>query len=109
MIRVSVFKNSADEIVSFELKGHAGYKDAGKDIICAATSILVINTINSVEQFTDDRFTTENDEKTGFIRFSFSGEPSRDSQILVRSMVSGLLSIEQEYGSKYIKILFKEV
>ena len=30
----------------FSVSGHAGYENAGKDIICASVSALVINTVN---------------------------------------------------------------
>ena len=29
--------------------------EEGQDIVCAAVSVLVINTVNAIEQFTDDR------------------------------------------------------
>ena len=37
-----------------EVKGHAGYDEYGKDIVCAAVSVLTVNMANSVEKFTDD-------------------------------------------------------
>ena len=39
-----------------EVKGHAGYDEYGKDIVCAAVSVLTVNMANSVEKFTDDSF-----------------------------------------------------
>ena len=55
MIRVTVYKTRRHEYAGFDLSGHAGYEEAGHDIVCAAVSALVINTVNSVEQFTDDK------------------------------------------------------
>ena len=48
MIQVS---KGADSIT---IKGHAGYAEEGYDIICAAVSALTVNTINSIEQFTEE-------------------------------------------------------
>ena len=48
-----------------EVKGHAGYDEYGKDIVCAAVSVLTVNMANSVEKFTDDSFKGSVDEKTG--------------------------------------------
>ena len=42
-------KSGSHEIVGFQTEGHAGYADAGSDIVCAAISVLVINAINSVQ------------------------------------------------------------
>jgi len=38
----------------FSVSGHAGYENAGKDIICASVSALVINTVNAVDALTEN-------------------------------------------------------
>ena len=48
MFHVTVYENKKEEYVGFETEGHAGYAEAGQDIVCAAVSALAINTINSV-------------------------------------------------------------
>ena len=47
MITVEIRKSNG-EYVGFSSKGHAGYADEGYDIICAAVSVLTVNTINSI-------------------------------------------------------------
>ena len=59
-----------------EVKGHAGYDEYGKDIVCAAVSVLTVNMANSVEKFTDDGFKGSVDEKTGQFIFHFTGTVS---------------------------------
>ena len=54
--------------------------DAGQDIVCAAVSVLVINTVNSIERFTDDKTSCISDEDTGNIEFRF--HESSDSRCL---------------------------
>ena len=49
MIEVTVYKTMRHEYAGFDMSGHAGYDDIGKDIVCAAVSVLVINTLNSIE------------------------------------------------------------
>ena len=88
MIQVEIIRDASKAYVGFSIKGHAGYAEHGQDIICAAVSVLAQNTVNSIEQFTDDTFSGEIDEKTGRL---------------------GLTSIAEEYGKKYIKIRFREV
>ncbi len=92
------------------MSGHAEYDDPGKDIVCAAVSALVINTINSIEHFTDDETSCISDEESGTITFRFSKIPSHDAALLLDSMILGLGEIEDnsEYKS-YIDIIFKEV
>ncbi|MFR4579186.1 MAG: ribosomal-processing cysteine protease Prp [Clostridium fessum] len=64
-----------------EVKGHAGYDEYGKDIVCAAVSVLTVNMANSVEKFTDDGFEGSVDEKTGQFIFHFIGTVSAESKL----------------------------
>ena len=56
MIHVTIFQNKYKECVGFQTEGHAEYANPGQDIVCAAASILVINTINAIEEFTEDNY-----------------------------------------------------
>lgn len=103
MITVEIRK-SGDEYVGFSSKGHAGYAEEGYDIICAAVSVLTVNTINSIEKFTDDAFQAE--VKDGMVRWKFTELPlSRESALLMDSLCLGLKDIQDTYGKKYIKIV----
>ncbi|MCC2253156.1 ribosomal-processing cysteine protease Prp [Ruminococcus sp. CLA-AA-H200] len=110
MIRVTIYKTRRQEHAGFDISGHAGYDDSGKDIVCAAVSALVINALNSIEAFTDDETDRIVDEDTGSITFRFRKSPSHDAALLLDSMILGLEEIESgsEYES-YIDIIFKEV
>ena len=57
MINVIVYKDGKGLIEGFSLKGHAGYAEHGSDIVCSAVSMLTINTLNSISEFTSDAFT----------------------------------------------------
>ena len=48
MITITVKKRNGNYL-EFVSKGHAGYAEEGQDIVCAAVSVLVINTVNSLE------------------------------------------------------------
>ena len=64
---------------------------------------------NSVEQFTDDGFDGNVEEETGHFTFRFTGDISKESKLLMDSLILGLKNIEEAYGEEYIKIRFKEV
>ncbi len=89
--------------------GHAGQGEYGQDMVCASISVLVINTVNSLEQFTKDKFKVKSDEDSGLIELHFGGPVSKEGTILMKSLVLGLEGIEEAYGSRYIKVSFKEV
>jgi len=106
MITVTINKKS-NQYSGFTVKGHADYAEHGFDIICAAVSVLTVNTLNSIESFTEDAFSGE--QKDGFISCIFPEELSEKSVLLMDSMVLGLTEIQNNYGKKYIRLIFKEV
>jgi len=109
MIKITIYKNSKNKYIGFKSLGHAGYADSGHDIICAAVSVLVINTINSIEAFTKDELKIKADEAKGLIEFKFVGDISDQSTLLMNSLELGLQGIRNDYNDGYIKIVFKEV
>ncbi len=109
MIMVTIFRDGYDNLKGFELSGHAGYSESGSDIVCAGVSVLTLNTINSIEAFTEDEFTLDQNEHTGYIKFSFSGEVSSESLLLINSFVLGINSMIEAGNEDYIKIDYKEV
>jgi len=109
MINV-IIKRDKDKVAKgIEIKGHAGYGEYGQDIICSAVSALSLNMANSVEQFTDDHFEGSVADDGGYFSFSFPGEISSESQLLMKSLILGLQNIQSDYGAEYIKIRFREV
>ena len=90
MIEVTVYKTMRHEYAGFDMSGHAGYDDIGKDIVCAAVSVLVINTLNSIERFTDDKTSCVSDENSGTVEFRFKDHPSHDAALLLDSIATGL-------------------
>lgn len=109
MIRVTIYNDSEKNPLGFKLEGHAGYAEHGEDIVCAAVSVLAVNTVNSIETFTEDSFKGESDEAKGVMKFKFTGQVSAESRVLMKSLILGLKNIEDEYGTEFIKILFREV
>ena len=106
MITITVKKNNCS-YVSFASKGHAGYAKAGYDIVCAAVSALVINTVNSLDAFTDDEIELVEDD--GFVSFRFLKPISEKGTLLMDSLVLGLTEIEHNYKNRYLTVIVKEV
>lgn len=109
MIRVTIYKNGQGVYTGFKSAGHAGYAPEGSDIICSAVSVLVINTINSIEAFTDDRFSLKSDEQAGLIEVDFNSGLSHDTILLMNAMVQGLKMIQADYNNDYIYLKIEEV
>ena len=84
MTHITFFKNSEKEITGFYSAGHAGYAESGSDIICSAISVLTINTINSIEAFTDDKFDVSVNEDEGIVIFKIAMPVSPETSILLK-------------------------
>ncbi len=107
MITFKVYKKNNGKIVGFDCTGHAGYAESGYDIFCAAVSALVINTINSIDELTDDEFQADSDEKKGiFLRVD---EPGDATTLLLKSLVIGVEGIKNDNEGEYIEIVYEEV
>ena len=107
MTTITITKTSDDSYKSIECNGHAGYADYGKDIVCAAVSVLTINLINSIDNLTEDEIIVSQDEDKGIIKFRFKDAPGHDSDLLIKSFELGVDSIFQQYGKKFLNIKFR--
>jgi uncharacterized protein YsxB (DUF464 family) len=73
-------------------------------MVCAAVSALVLNTMNSIEKFTEDKFSCKQDEKSGLIEFIIVSDVSLESVLLMDSMFLGLSGIEKDYNGRFVKV-----
>ncbi len=105
MITAKVLKHKGN-YRSFSCEGHAMYDDPGKDVICAAVSMLVINTANSLEALTDNELNASDE---GYIRWEFSDAPDDKGKLLMDSLMLGLHEIEKRYGNNYLRLMIEEV
>lgn len=91
---------------SFSCSGHAGYDDHGKDIVCSAVSMLVINTANAIESLTDNELEGSDD---GSISWRFIKKPDEKAELLMDAMLLGLEEISKKYGNDYLRLMIEEV
>jgi len=99
MVEIIVHKNNLDQIVALQVNGHAGYADHGQDIVCAAVSVLTINTVNSISHLLGIELQPESD--AGILKCQFPVQADvvihEKMQLLLQSMLLGLQAIEDNY------------
>ena len=105
MTKVTFIKRNGIYI-GFDAEGHAGFDNKGKDIVCAAISVLTINTVNSLEEINHEDVSA--DVKDGNLVVRLKSNKESSSQTLIESLILGLKSIQEEYGNKYVKVVYKE-
>ena len=109
MTHISVYRTKEGKYRGFTCIGHAGYADAGEDIVCAAISVLVINAGNSLEQLAGIVPDTVINEEEGLIRLRWRADENEKVQLLMDSLILGLTGIMKQYGKTYIDLTFEEV
>ena len=110
MTKATFYQNRDGEFTGFQVYDHSGAGEQGSDVVCAAISALVINTINSIDELTDDEFSCESDEDNASISLSIQPEHSGTTDVLIRSLIIGLTNLEEDEDSRdYIDVIFEEV
>ncbi|MFS8652278.1 MAG: ribosomal-processing cysteine protease Prp [Caldibacillus sp.] len=111
MIRVTIERTPAKEIVSFTMTGHADFAEYGSDIVCAGVSAVAFGALNAVEALTSVHLDVVQGDDGGYLHCQvpsgLTEEKMAEVQLLLKGMVVALESIEREY-SDYIKITFKQ-
>ena len=98
MIKVNVLVN--DKIKEIKITGHANYDEYGKDIVCSATSSIVITTINAILLF-DEGYIDYKEEKD---KFTIKVNKHDDIlEKLITNMLNMLKELQNDYPN-YIKI-----
>jgi uncharacterized protein YsxB (DUF464 family) len=77
-----------------EIRGHSGYAPIGQDIVCAAVSVLVQTLIQSVENLTADKITSDMQPGKVDIKFWCLSESSK---VLIDAFFLGIKGIAEAY------------
>ena len=80
-------KVNLETITGFRTEGHAEYAEYGQDIVCAAVSILVMNTMESIRLLSSDVFDYEEDEDNDIIYDEGEDiylKPLKDSVVVIK-------------------------
>ncbi|KAB3535902.1 ribosomal-processing cysteine protease Prp [Alkaliphilus pronyensis] len=110
MISIKIYRNNQNQICEFNISGHANAEAHGKDIVCAAVSVLGQTTILGLYEVLEIKATYKIDN--GYLQCSIPDDLTEkqryDVNILLETMVVGLKNIKAGYY-EYIDIHDKEV
>lgn len=90
-----------DHINNITIKGHTGYSDFGKDIVCASISSITITSVNSILKFNDKYINYS--EKDGFVSIEIL-ENNNITNTIITNMIDLLKELAIQYP-KNIKII----
>lgn len=108
MIVVEFFRKN-DEITGFEISGHAGFDQYGRDIACASVSSAVMMTANLItDVFGYDAAVEVKDSDNNSIVLKALASGDAVLQKLFEGLVMHITLLSQEFDGT-IKITFTEV
>ena len=94
MIRVTLHWKG-DLITGFECVGHAGFAEAGSDIVCAAVSILTTTCANALESVAG--LTPKVKAAPGKMILALPEGGGHDAQVILKTMRQGLSDLQDAY------------
>jgi uncharacterized protein YsxB (DUF464 family) len=99
MMKVRLRRNAQGHLHRFEGRGHALFAEEGADIVCAGASALLQAALLGLDRVVQaaPRVTV----RKGHL--SCSVKPSRETDVVLETMLLGLREIEQQYPG-YIRI-----
>lgn len=112
MIKVNLYRKSNNELLGFNVSGHAEFDESGKDIVCAAVSMLTYNTIDTFTDILslDDfiNFEIKENEIEFIIEKKLKEEDKKYAQLILKKFELGIKSLLNEYGD-FIVLNYTEV
>lgn len=108
MTKITIFKKD-DIIWSYQVKGHSGFAEEGKDIVCSAVSTATQMTLVGLKEVL--KLKVESIIEDGFlqVRLLDGDENNKDSQILLNTMFLTLQDIAKNYAKNVKMEVRKDV
>ena len=98
MIRAVIDRDPSGNIVGFDVSGHSGYSEAGKDIV-VQTAVIGLTEVLGIKV----KYRQKTGEAQCAIPSGLSGDQREKINIVLETMLYGLKSIQEGYG-EYIRV-----
>lgn len=103
MINVKIYRDDKENIIAYEVKGHAGAAEAGYDIVCAAVSVLTQTPLIGLERHLNLKPQYTVDQQSGIFSLKLNEKPNEETQAILETMFLGLQSVAKQY-SDYVSV-----
>ena len=104
MIKIKIFRDKKNYIKKYTIEGHANYDEHGKDIVCAAVSVLGQTALLSLVQvcgLEERSIEFSIDSKLGFLDVNLpkniESKVLEKTQIVLDTLIVGINSIVESY------------
>ena len=104
MISISIVEDKLGTVRGFEIQGHSGYAQRGKDIICSAVSALAYTAVGALgDMYKEPLWET----RDGYMRCMIPDEVEKDSRRVVDTIMNTIIIGFKQIGlsySEYVKV-----
>lgn len=107
MIKFGVYRNESEKITRLSIKGHAGFADSGKDIVCAAASTALWMAIKGIEEQALANVSYEADE--GDVDCFISGEREKAADAILNSLMLTVFELAKQYRKNIFIVYGKDL
>lgn len=104
MTRIIFHRDGEGQIACVDLQGHAGFADAGEDIVCAAITSAVQLTHVLLEDVWKLAFDTEADQEGTHIRLSFPLSARERAQSALEALRIHYSELQENYAD-FIQVM----
>lgn len=105
--KIIFYFNNKEVLYGFTASGETGFSQYGFDIIAAAVSALVINTMNSLRLLTKEvvDYELRRNYAKCILPNARRNKGSKEGLVLLESLRMGISSIQESYGDKFVIIM----
>ena len=96
MTKIALIR-SEGALIGFDAQGHAGYADAGEDIVCAAVSALTQAAVIGMQEVLSLPVRIERDDRAGRLMAVVAPEHAQSVRVLLETLRLSLSSICAQY------------
>jgi len=103
MTEIEILRDEQGKIYEFRSKGHTGYDEEGKDIVCAGVSALLQTAVLGLEDYL--KLEPKLEQEKGWLRCILERDYflNREIDAILETLVLGLRQLEGKYP-EHIKV-----
>lgn len=96
MTRVSLRRDACGRLCGFDIVGHTGYAEQGKDIVCAGLSLLATACANALESAAGAHPTVRQGD--GELHLTLQADDvTHDTQLVLQVLRQGVCDLAEQY------------
>lgn len=103
MTSVEIVRDAEGKICEFRSRGHTGYAEEGRDLVCAGVSAIVQTAVLGLEEYL--KLKPKVEQEKGYLSCQLERDIflNREIDAILETMVLGLRAIEREHP-EYLKV-----